>query len=76
MKRAIKREEINRLMFINGLMVKDLAAKVGISSTYMSSVMNANVPISPKLAKKMANALNVSIEDLFEVEIKTKEETR
>lgn len=68
--------EIRAEIARNGFNLKGFAKYSDVSTSYLNMILNGHYKPSPKLAKKMADALNVSIEDLFEVEIKTKEETR
>ncbi|MCE3315784.1 helix-turn-helix transcriptional regulator, partial [Staphylococcus aureus] len=39
-----------------------------VSTTYLSQIINGKKIPSPKLAKKIANVLDLNIEDLFEFE--------
>jgi len=53
-------------MFLKGLNLSDLAIKTKVSTTYLSQIINGKKIPSPKLAKKIANVLDLNIEDLFE----------
>lgn len=64
-----KTEIIKAKMFLNGWMISDFAKEVAVSSNHLSNVINNKTSISPRLAKKMAIALDVKIADLFEVHI-------
>ena len=55
-------------MFLKGLNLSDLAIKTKVSTTYLSQIINGKKLPSPKLAKKIANVLDLNIEDLFEFE--------
>ncbi|EMC0291638.1 MULTISPECIES: helix-turn-helix domain-containing protein [Staphylococcus] len=59
-----------KAMFLKGFNLSDLSNKAEISSTYLSQIVNGKKTPSPKLAKKIADALDVDIEDIFEFEIK------
>lgn len=57
-------------MFLKGFNLSDLSNKAEISSTYLSQIVNGKKTPSPKLAKKIADSLDVEIEDIFEFEVK------
>lgn len=62
--------ELKKTILMNGHSIKDFSVLVGISNTYLSSVINGRSSVSPKKAKIMANILNKEIKDLFVVDIK------
>lgn len=45
--------------------LKQLGNEVGVTSQYLSSVLRGKANPSPNLAKKIADCLNVSVEDIF-----------
>lgn len=59
---------LKKTMFLKGLNLSDLAIKTKVSTTYLSQIINGKKIPSPKLAKKIANVLDLNIEDLFEFE--------
>ncbi|PTI99137.1 helix-turn-helix transcriptional regulator [Staphylococcus simulans] len=59
-----------KAMFLKGLNLSELSIKTEVSTTYLSQIVNGKKVPSPKLAKKIANALDVEIEDIFEFELK------
>lgn len=59
---------LKKAMFLKGLNLSDLAIKTKVSTTYLSQIINGKKIPSPKLAKKIANVLDLNIEDLFEFE--------
>ncbi|KFE41948.1 helix-turn-helix transcriptional regulator [Staphylococcus agnetis] len=63
----VKRNDLKKAMFIKGLNLSTLAIKAEVSSTYLSQIINGKKTPSPKLAKKIADALDVEIEDVFEI---------
>ncbi|PTH57677.1 helix-turn-helix domain-containing protein [Staphylococcus agnetis] len=63
----VKRNDLKKAMFIKGLNLSTLAIKAELSSTYLSQIVNGKKTPSPKLAKKIADALDVEIEDVFEI---------
>lgn len=68
-------QKTKKLMFIKGFNVSSFAAEVGVGISYISQILNGKRSPSPKLAKKIAETLEVEIEDLFifkENEVKTK----
>lgn len=52
-------------MFLKGYNLSDLSKELGIGISYLSSIANGKKIPSPKLAKNIANALDVEIKDLF-----------
>lgn len=66
----INSNALKKAMFLKGLNLSDLAIKTEVSTTYLSQIINGKKTPSPKLAKKIANVLDLDIEDLFEFEVK------
>lgn len=66
----INSNALKKAMFLKGLNISELAIKTEVSTTYLSQIINHKKTPSPKLAKKIANVLDVDIEDIFEFEIK------
>ncbi|EJE24178.1 MULTISPECIES: helix-turn-helix transcriptional regulator [Staphylococcus] len=64
----INSNALKKTMFLKGLNLSDLAIKTKVSTTYLSQIINGKKIPSPKLAKKIANVLDLNIEDLFEFE--------
>ncbi|EJE01062.1 DNA-binding protein [Staphylococcus epidermidis FS1] len=64
----INSNALKKTMFLKGLNLSDLAIKTKVSTTYLSQIINGKKLPSPKLAKKIANVLDLNIEDLFEFE--------
>lgn len=58
-------QKAKKLMFIKGFNVSSFADEVGVGISYISQIMNGKKSPSPKLAKKIAETLEVEIEDLF-----------
>ncbi|MEB8115659.1 helix-turn-helix transcriptional regulator [Staphylococcus saprophyticus] len=58
-------QKTKKLMFIKGFNVSTLADEVGVGISYISQILNGKRSPSPKLAKKIAETLEVEIEDLF-----------
>ncbi|MCE5023389.1 helix-turn-helix domain-containing protein [Staphylococcus simulans] len=61
---------VKKAMFIKGLNLSDLSRETEVGISYLSQIVNGKKVPSPKLAKKIANALDVEIEDIFEFELK------
>lgn len=61
---------IKKAMFIKGLNLSDLSRETEVGISYLSQIVNGKKVPSPKLAKKIADALEVEIEDIFEFELK------
>ncbi|EHQ80462.1 helix-turn-helix domain-containing protein [Staphylococcus epidermidis] len=56
---------IKKKMFLKGYDLSDLSIKTNVSKAYLSQIFNGKKTPSPKLAKNIANALDVQIKDLF-----------
>ncbi|PKE16728.1 helix-turn-helix transcriptional regulator [Macrococcoides caseolyticum] len=63
------KSEIKILLIRKGLTVTDLSKKIHSDLPYLSQVLNGKRNPSPKLAKRIADALDVEITDIFTIEI-------
>lgn len=61
---------VKKAMFIKGINLSELSRETEVGISYLSQIVNGKKVPSPKLAKKIANALDVEIEDIFEFELK------
>ncbi|OFN40847.1 helix-turn-helix domain-containing protein [Staphylococcus sp. HMSC069E10] len=61
----IKHITFKQAMFLKGYNLSDLSKELGIGISYLSAIVNGKKTPSPKLAKNIANALDVEIKDLF-----------
>lgn len=61
---------VGKAMFIKGLNLSDLSRETEVGISYLSQIVNGKKVPSPKLANKIADALDVEIEDIFEFELK------
>ncbi|ERS92968.1 helix-turn-helix domain-containing protein [Staphylococcus simulans] len=61
---------VRKAMFIKGLNLSDLSRETEVGISYLSQIVNGKKVPSPKLANKIADALDVEIEDIFEFELK------
>lgn len=61
---------VKKAMFIKGLNLSDLSRETEVGISYLSQIVNGKKVPSPKLAKKIADALEVEVEDIFEFELK------
>lgn len=59
-------DNIKRLMTINKITAKELSKMVGVTPTHISYILNNKRDPSVELLTKIANALDVSIEEIFE----------
>ncbi|MEX2957026.1 helix-turn-helix domain-containing protein [Staphylococcus pasteuri] len=59
-----------KAMFLKGYNLSDLSNKTGVGISYLSQIINGKKTPSSKLAKKIADVLDVDIEDIFEFEMK------
>ncbi|MEJ7173448.1 helix-turn-helix transcriptional regulator [Staphylococcus caprae] len=66
----INSNHLKKAMFLKGYNLSDLSNKTGVGISYLSQIINHKKKPSPKLAKKIADVLDVDIEDIFEFEIK------
>lgn len=57
--------EIKGLIAKKGHSLTTFCSECGISLSYMSLILNNKVKPSPKIARKIADSLEVSIEDIF-----------
>jgi transcriptional regulator with XRE-family HTH domain len=57
---------IKKFRKTNGLTIKDLSDKVGVTQSYISQLENDKVNPSLGTLKKIANALNINMIDFFE----------
>lgn len=61
----INNKSFKKSMFLKGYNLSDLSKELGIGISYLSSIANGKKIPSPKLAKSIANTLDVEIKDLF-----------
>lgn len=61
----IKANSFKKAMFLKGYNLSDLSSATDVSISYLSQIMNGKKSPSPKLAKKIAETLEVGIKDLF-----------
>ena len=59
-----------KAMFLKGFNLSDLSRETGVGISYLSQIINGKKIPSPKLAKKMAEVLQVEVNELFEFEVK------
>ncbi|QOY78016.1 helix-turn-helix transcriptional regulator [Staphylococcus aureus] len=57
-------------MFLKGFNLSDLSRETGVGISYLSQIINGKKIPNPKLAKKMAEVLQVEVNELFECEVK------
>ncbi|HCX3152025.1 TPA: helix-turn-helix transcriptional regulator [Staphylococcus aureus] len=57
-------------MFLKGFNLSDLSRETGVGISYLSQIINGKKIPSPKLAKRMAEVLQVEVNELFEFEVK------
>lgn len=66
----IKVLELRGLIAKNGHTLRSFSKSSGISLSYLSLIVNNKATPSPKMAKRIADNLNVGIEDIFEFDLK------
>jgi len=59
-------ENIKRLMTINRITSKELSEMVGVTPTHISYILNNKRDPSVELLTKIAHALSVTVEEIFE----------
>lgn len=64
--------DLKTKMLQKGYSLTELSKKLGVNLSYLSQIVSGKRSPSPILAKKIADTLDVKIEDVFEV--KTKKE--
>ncbi|WP_394868426.1 helix-turn-helix domain-containing protein [Staphylococcus haemolyticus] len=67
---VINTKKLQKAMFLKGYTLTDLSNQTDVGVSYLSQVINNKKKASPKLAKNIANALDVEIKDLFYFEVK------
>ncbi|NDQ74636.1 helix-turn-helix transcriptional regulator [Staphylococcus aureus] len=66
----INLNSFKKAMFLKGFNLSDLSRETGVGISYLSQIINGKKIPSPKLAKKMAEVLQVEVNELFEFEVK------
>lgn len=67
---TINEISVKKAMFLKGYNLSDLSNETGVGVSYLSQIINGKKIPSPKLAKKMSEVLQVSVDELFEFEQK------
>lgn len=62
---SINQITFKKALFLKGYNLSDLSNELGIGISYLSAIVNGKKIPSPKLAKNIANTLDVEIKDLF-----------
>ena len=60
--------ETKRAIYESGINFEQFADKVGMNVSYLSQVLNRRVSVSIKMARRIAEALDVEIRDVFDIE--------
>ncbi|MBF0770062.1 MULTISPECIES: helix-turn-helix domain-containing protein [Staphylococcus] len=66
----VNTNKFKEAMFIKGFNLSDLSRETGVGISYLSQIINGKKIPSPKLAKKMAEVLQVEVNELFEFKVK------
>ncbi|MFS4466149.1 helix-turn-helix domain-containing protein [Staphylococcus haemolyticus] len=61
---------LKKVMFLKGYNLSELAKELNIGVSYLSQILNSKKTPSAKLAKKIADTLDVEIKDIFDFEVK------
>lgn len=71
---VLKKENTDFKLLIakKGISQKEFAEFIGISSTYLSQLINGKRKPSPSVAGKIAKGLNVNVEEIFFIQIGNK----
>ncbi len=70
MRKKANEIEIKKLMFLKGFNLKVFSDCSGVGMSHLSRIINGKHSPNGKTAKKIADALGVEIEDIFEFDIK------
>lgn len=62
---TINEASLKKAMFLKGYNLSDLSNETGVGVSYLSQIINGKKIPSPKLAKKMSEVLQVSVNELF-----------
>lgn len=62
---TINEDSVKKAMFLKGYNLSDLSNETGVGVSYLSQIINGKKIPSPKLAKKMSEVLQVSVNELF-----------
>lgn len=62
---TINESSVKKAMFLKGYNLSDLSNETGVGVSYLSQIINGKKIPSPKLAKKMSEVLQVSVNELF-----------
>lgn len=62
---TINEASVKKAMFLKGYNFSDLSNEIGVGVSYLSQIINGKKIPSPKLAKKMSEVLQVSVNELF-----------
>ncbi|MGO3724864.1 MAG: helix-turn-helix domain-containing protein [Staphylococcus equorum] len=62
---TINEASVKKAMFLKGYNLSDLSNETGVGVSYLSQIINGKKIPSPKLAKKMSEVLQVSVNELF-----------
>lgn len=58
-------ENIRQMRLVRGLSVRQLATKAGVGYGNLSDVERATKPASPQMVERLAQALDVTVEELY-----------
>ena len=75
MKVIVDKKNVQKLMFFKGMLMKDLAKEVGVSDGYLSNILNQKTKVSNRVAKKLADVLEVEVKDIFVIKNHKQEES-
>jgi len=65
-------ETMKRKIYMRGTTIKSFCEEIDMNFTYFSSMVNGNRPIGAANAKKIANALDVEMDELFDFRVPVK----
>ena len=57
-----------RAIYESGVNFEQFAEQVGMNVSYLSQVLNRRVSVSIKMARRIAEALDAEIRDVFDIE--------
>ena len=72
----VRREELIKNRIMSGYSQRSLSQKIGISGGYLSQIENGDRNPSPKIAKKISEALGAEYSDIFFIDSVYKSERK
>jgi putative transcriptional regulator len=65
---VVKADIFSRARIMKGLTQRELARQCGLSNAYISMLERSIKPVGPAAAKRLSEALDIRMEELFAIE--------